>query len=293
MHQGLLLPSPTEKRLNKFISDSGFCSRREADRLVEQNRVTINDGIPELGTKVQPDDIVKVDGTPIKPVKEDKTDRIYIAYHKPVGITCTTESRVKGNIIDAVAHPQRVFPIGRLDKPSEGLIFLTSDGDIVNKILRAENAHDKEYTVTVDKPITPHFIQKMAQGIPILDTVTQPCVVTQKSRFIFTIILTQGLNRQIRRMTEYLGYKVTRLIRNRIMNVHLGDLKPNQWRNLTYTEMAEINQAVSTSSKTAKPTDKSKQRTRSALPSKPAQKRGGEKNAQRKSPSKNRNFYKK
>jgi len=240
-----------EKRLNKFISDSGFCSRREADRLVEQNRVTINDQIPELGTKVQPEDIVKVDGKPIMAVREDKKDRIYIAYHKPIGITCTTESRVKGNIIDSVGHPERVFPIGRLDKPSEGLIFLTSDGDIVNKILRAENAHDKEYLVTVDKPITHSFIQKMAQGVPILDTITQPCTVTQQSRFVFSIILTQGLNRQIRRMAEHLGYRVTRLIRNRIMNVHLGDLKPNEWRDLTAAEMTEINRAVSGSSKVA------------------------------------------
>ncbi len=239
-----------EKRLNKFISDSGFCSRREADRLVEQNRVTINDQIPELGTKVQPEDSVKVDGKPIMAIREDKADRIYIAYHKPIGITCTTESQVKGNIIDAVGHPERIFPIGRLDKPSEGLIFLTSDGDIVNKILRAENAHDKEYTVTVDKPITTAFIQKMAQGVPILNTITQPCTVTQQSRFIFKIILTQGLNRQIRRMAEHLGYRVTRLIRNRIMNVNLGNLKPNEWRNLTEKEMAEINQAVSSSSKT-------------------------------------------
>lgn len=249
--QEALLTIHNEKRLNKFISDSGFCSRREADRLVEQNRVTINDSIPELGTKVQPEDIVKVDGNLIVAVREDKKDRIYIAYHKPVGITCTTEDRVKDNIIEAVGHTERVFPIGRLDKPSEGLIFLTSDGDIVNKILRAENAHDKEYSVTVDKPITQSFIQKMAQGVPILDTVTQPCIVTQKSRFVFTIILTQGLNRQIRRMAEYLGYRVTRLIRNRIMNVHLGHLKPNEWRNLTSTEMAEINQAVSGSSKVA------------------------------------------
>ncbi|VAW47201.1 Ribosomal large subunit pseudouridine synthase F [hydrothermal vent metagenome] len=239
-----------EKRLNKFISDSGFCSRREADRLVEQNRVTINNKIPELGTKVQPNDVVKIDGKQIMAVLENKKDRIYIVYHKPVGIICTTESRVKNNIIEAVGYPERIFPIGRLDKPSEGLIFLTSDGDIVNKILRAENAHDKEYLVTIDKPITQVFIQKMAQGIPVLDTITQPCIVTQQSRFVFTIILTQGLNRQIRRMVEYLGFRVTRLIRTRIMNVHLGNLKPNTWRNLTATEMAEINQAVSSSVKT-------------------------------------------
>ncbi|MCF6298835.1 MAG: 23S rRNA pseudouridine(2604) synthase RluF [Thiomicrorhabdus sp.] len=272
-----------EKRLNKFISDSGFCSRREADRLVEQNRVTINDRIPELGTKVQPQDIVKIDGKPINAVREDKKDRIYIAYHKPVGITCTTESRVKGNIIDAVGHTERVFPIGRLDKPSEGLIFLTSDGDIVNKILRAENAHDKEYTVTVDKPITQSFIQKMAQGVPILDTVTQPCIVTQKSRFVFTIILTQGLNRQIRRMAEHLGYRVTRLIRNRIMNVNLGSLKPNEWRDLTSEEMVKINQAVSGSSKVALPNSNVKKHPKKTV------------NTIKGSSSlrKNRNFYKK
>jgi len=277
------LTLPTEKRLNKFISDSGFCSRREADRLVEQNRVTINDCIPELGTKVQPEDIVKVDGNPIVAVCEDKKDRIYIAYHKPVGITCTTESRVKGNIIEAVGHAERVFPIGRLDKPSEGLIFLTSDGDIVNKILRAENAHDKEYTVTVDKPITQSFIQKMAQGVPILDTVTQPCIVTQQSRFVFTIILTQGLNRQIRRMAEYLDYRVTRLIRNRIMNVQLGSLKPNEWRDLTPKEMAEINQAVSGSSKVATPKSnvKTYPKKRGKIMKDPSTLR------------KNRNFYKK
>ena len=240
-----------EKRLNKFISDSGFCSRREADRLVEQNRVTINDKTPELGTKVRPEDIVKVDGNLIMPVCENKKDRIYLAYHKPVGITCTTESHVKGNIIEAVAHSERVFPIGRLDKPSEGLIFLTSDGDIVNKILRAENAHDKEYMVTVDRPITQDFIQNMANGVPILNTITRPCLVKKQSRFVFSIILTQGLNRQIRRMAEYLGFRVIRLIRTRIMNVHLGDLKPNEWRDLTVSEMAEIHQAVAHSSKTA------------------------------------------
>lgn len=252
-----------EKRLNKFISDSGFCSRREADRLVEQNRVTINDKVPELGTKVYPGDRVKVDGKPILAVSEDKEDRIYIAYHKPVGITCTTESRVKDNIIDAVGHPERIFPIGRLDKPSEGLILLTSDGDIVNKILRAENAHDKEYIVTVDKPISRAFIEKMSNGVPILDTVTKPCVVSKESRFVFKIILTQGLNRQIRRMAEYLGYKVTKLVRTRIMNVNLTGLAENQWRNLTTKEMAEINEAVADSSKTASFTGKPKYPPRS------------------------------
>ncbi|MGY0624984.1 MAG: pseudouridine synthase, partial [Paraglaciecola chathamensis] len=192
-------------RLNKFISDSGFCSRREADKLIDSNRVTINGVIPELGTKVLPGDEVRVDGNLVKASAENKSDRIYLAYHKPVGITCTTERHVKGNIIDAIGHRERIFPIGRLDKPSEGLIFLTSDGDIVNKILRAENAHDKEYIVTVDRPLTERFIQAMAAGVPILDTVTKPCTVTMQSKFVFRIILTQGLNRQIRRMCEYLG----------------------------------------------------------------------------------------
>lgn len=243
--------TPVEKRLNKFISESGFCSRREADRLVEQNRVTINGKLPELGTKVLPGDDVRVDGQSILAMPEDKTDRVYIAYNKPIGITCTTESQVKGNIIDAIGHPQRIFPIGRLDKPSEGLIFLTSDGDIVNKILRAENAHDKEYIVTVDKPLTDDFVRKMSRGVPILDTVTKPCEVSINSRFVFTIILTQGLNRQIRRMAEYLGYTVIKLKRSRIMNVQLGNLKIGQWRNLTQQEMDEINRAVLGSSKTS------------------------------------------
>ncbi|MFT2091281.1 23S rRNA pseudouridine(2604) synthase RluF [Paraglaciecola sp. 2405UD69-4] len=238
-------------RLNKFISDSGYCSRREADKLIEQQRVKINGHTPELGTKVAQGDVVTVDGSTINASAKDKTDRIYIAYHKPVGITCTTERHVKGNIIDAVGHKQRIFPIGRLDKPSEGLIFLTSDGDIVNKILRAENAHDKEYIVTVNRPLTEHFIHKMSQGVPILNTVTKPCVVTMQSKMVFKIVLTQGLNRQIRRMCEYLGYEVTKLKRSRIMSVRLAGLKPGQWRDLTHDEMAEINLAVAKSSKTA------------------------------------------
>nr|WP_158968225.1 23S rRNA pseudouridine(2604) synthase RluF [Paraglaciecola sp. L3A3] len=238
-------------RLNKFISDSGFCSRREADKLIEQKRVTINDLVPELGTKVAVGDVVKVDHQRISASAENKSDRVYIAYHKPVGITCTTERHIKGNIIDAIGHKERIFPIGRLDKPSEGLIFLTSDGDIVNKILRAENAHDKEYIVTVNRPLTEQFIHKMANGIPILDTVTKPCVVTMQSKMVFRIILTQGLNRQIRRMCEYLGYEVTKLKRSRIMSVRLAGLKPGQWRDLTPEEMDEINAAVQGSTKTA------------------------------------------
>ncbi|QCU89141.1 23S rRNA pseudouridine(2604) synthase RluF [Thiomicrorhabdus sediminis] len=239
------------KRLNKYISDSGFCSRREADRLIEQNRVTLNGNKPDLGSQVFDKDEVRVDGKLVKAVAKDKTDRVYIAYNKPIGITCTTERKVKGNIVDAINFPQRIFPIGRLDKPSEGLIFLTSDGDIVNKILRAENAHDKEYVVTVDKPLNEDFAKKMAAGIPILGTVTKPCKVTLNSKFIFTIVLTQGLNRQIRRMCEYLGYEVMKLKRVRIMNVDLGRLKPGQWRHLNEQEMIELNQALAGSRKTS------------------------------------------
>lgn len=240
----------TLKRLNKFISESGFCSRREADKLIASNRVTINDQLPELGSKVGPNDVVKVDGKFINATEQDKSDRVYIAYHKPIGITCTTERHIKGNIIDAIGHQERIFPIGRLDKPSEGLIFLTSDGDIVNKILRAENAHEKEYVVTVDKPISERFISRMSKGVPILGTITQPCQVTMQSKFVFRIILTQGLNRQIRRMCEYLGYDVKKLKRTRIMNVTLAGLKTGQWRDLTAQEMDLINKAVATSSKT-------------------------------------------
>lgn len=238
-------------RLNKFISDSGFCSRREADKLIEQKRVKINGILPELGTKVAPGDKVTVDEQPIAASADNKSDRVYLAYHKPIGITCTTERHVKGNIIDAINHPQRIFPIGRLDKPSEGLIFLTSDGDIVNKILRAENAHDKEYVVTVDRPLSAHFIDKMAKGVPILNTVTKPCKVVMQSKMVFRITLTQGLNRQIRRMCEYLGYEVTKLKRTRIMSVRLAGLKPGQWRDLTDEEMLQINTAVASSTKTA------------------------------------------
>ena len=239
------------KRLNKFISESGYCSRREADKLIEQKKVKINGKLPELGTKVLPGDKVTVNGKVIGASAQNKSDRVYIAYHKPIGITCTTERHVKGNIVDAVNHKERIFPIGRLDKPSEGLIFLTSDGDIVNKILRAENAHEKEYVVTVDKPLNERFKGRMEKGIPILGTVTKPCKVKVLGPKKFSIILTQGLNRQIRRMCEYLGYEVTKLKRTRIMNVDLKGLKPGQWRDLTSTEMKQINQAVKGSKKTA------------------------------------------
>jgi 23S rRNA pseudouridine2604 synthase len=243
--------SSYEKRLNKYISDSGYCSRRFADKLIEKNRVTINGKVPELGTKVMSGDRVCIDGNEIKASASNHTDRVYIAYNKPIGITCTTERQVKGNIIDAIGHTKRIFPIGRLDKPSEGLIFLTSDGDIVNKILRAENAHDKEYIVKVDKPISERFVERMSKGVPILGTITKPCIVKHESKYVFRIILTQGLNRQIRRMCEYLDYEVTELQRSRIMNVELGNLRSGEWRNLTTSEMAEINTAVAGSRKTA------------------------------------------
>lgn len=246
-----IMSEQTEKRLNKYISDTGLCSRREADKLIEQKRVTVDNKPPELGTKIGPKDEVRVDGKLVKAVAKDKSDRVYIVYNKPIGITCTTERHVKGNIIDAIKHKQRIFPVGRLDKPSEGLIILTSDGDIVNKILRAENAHDKEYEVTVNQPISERFIQRMSRGVPILGTVTKPCVVKARGKFSFTIILTQGLNRQIRRMCEFLGYEVTKLKRTRIMHLELNNLKPGQWRNLTDRELSTLNNAVKMSSKTA------------------------------------------
>lgn len=241
----------TGKRLNKFISESGVCSRREADKFIEQKRVSINGKLPELGTKVLPGDVVTLDGNAIGASPDNKSDRVYIAYNKPIGITCTTERHVNGNIIDAIRHPHRIFPVGRLDKPSEGLILLTSDGDIVNKILRAENAHDKEYIVTVDQPVSERFINKMSRGVPILGTVTKPCKVSAAGRNRFKITLTQGLNRQIRRMCEFLGYEVTKLKRTRIMNIDLTGLNPGQWRDLTSTEMATLNAALSDSSKTS------------------------------------------
>ncbi len=234
------------KRLNKFISDTGFCSRREADKYIEDGRVTVNGNRPEMGVKVAVTDNVLIDGKPLKKVPK----RAYIAYNKPVGITCTTERKIQSNIVKAVNYPDRIFPIGRLDRPSEGLIFLTNEGDIVNKILRAGNNHEKEYVVTVDKPLNRQFVNKMANGIPILDTVTKKCKVTQTGAQQFTIILTQGLNRQIRRMCEYLGYEVITLKRVRIMNVTLKGLKVGQWRHLSDSEMAVINDSIADSGKT-------------------------------------------
>ncbi|MHA3788116.1 23S rRNA pseudouridine(2604) synthase RluF [Flavobacterium hauense] len=234
------------KRLNKFISETGYCSRREADKLIEEGRVTINGIVPEMGTKVTPDDEVRIDG---KLIKEKTTKNIYLAFNKPVGIECTTNTDVKDNIVDYINYPKRIFPIGRLDKASEGLIFMTDDGDIVNKILRARNNHEKEYIVTVNKPITDRFIQRMGNGVPILDTVTRKCKVEQISKYIFRIVLTQGLNRQIRRMTEYLGYDVTALKRIRIINISL-DVPVGRYRELTPAEIKELNTLIEPSSKT-------------------------------------------
>jgi 23S rRNA pseudouridine2604 synthase len=237
----------TTTRINKFLSEAGFCSRRAADKLIEQRRVTINGVVPEMGTKIVAGDVVRVDGKLISPPKEN---HVYLAFNKPIGIVCTTDTKVeRNNIIDFINYPKRIFPIGRLDKPSEGLIFLTSDGDIVNKILRARNHHEKEYIVTVDKPITPEFLHKMRNGVPILDTVTRNCVVEQTGKFQFMIILTQGLNRQIRRMSEYLGYEVTKLKRVRIMNIRL-DTAIGQWRHLTEKEVQDLYGLVEDSAKT-------------------------------------------
>lgn len=226
-----------ETRINKYLSEVGYCSRRAADQLLEQGRITINGKKPELGTKVTDADLICVDG---KPIEKPKEDFVYIALNKPVGIVCTTDTRrEKNNIIDFIKHPKRIFPIGRLDKPSEGLILLTSDGDIVNKILRATNNHEKEYIVRVDKPITENFLKKMRSGVPILDTVTRPCIVDKIDAFSFRIILTQGLNRQIRRMCEFLGYEVKKLKRIRIMNIKL-DIPIGKWRDLNPKELAEL-----------------------------------------------------
>jgi 23S rRNA pseudouridine2604 synthase len=232
--------------LNKFISGTGFCSRREADKLIEAGRVTVNGRLPKLGNRVNYLDVVKVDGQTLK--QKDKP--IYIAFNKPPGVSSTTDRKDKYNIIDYINHLKRIFPIGRLDKPSEGLIFLTNDGDIVNKILRAGNNHEKEYIVTVDKPITPDFIKRMGSGIKILDTVTQKCFVKQESKYVFRIILTQGLNRQIRRMCEVLNYHVTKLVRIRIMNITLSGIAPSKWRYLSQPEIDAINKLVSNSIKT-------------------------------------------
>ena len=235
-------------RINKFLSEIGYCSRRAADKLIEQGRVKINGEVPEMGTKISADDEVSVNGKVVHRAKKKKM--VYIAFNKPVGIVCTTDQmREKNNIIDYINYPTRIFPIGRLDKPSEGLIFLTNDGDIVNKILRARNNHEKEYEVTVSKPITKEFIEAMGNGVPILDTVTRKCFVKQTDKNKFKIILTQGLNRQIRRMCEQLDYEVIKLKRVRIMNIIL-DVPVGSYRDFTPKELNQINQSVAHSYKT-------------------------------------------
>lgn len=234
-------------RINKYLSEVGFCSRREADRMLEQGRITVNGQMPEMGTKVSEEDEILVDGISIRKSEEE---HVYIALNKPVGIVCTTDTkRERDNIVEFVNHPKRIFPIGRLDKPSEGLILLTSDGDIVNKILRARNNHEKEYIVRVDKPITPQFLHKMRNGVPILGTVSNKCEVEQIDTLSFRIILTQGLNRQIRRMCEYLGYEVKKLKRIRIMNIKL-DMEVGRWRDLTSAEKQDLDLLLSDSDKT-------------------------------------------
>ena len=225
-------------RINKYLSEVGHCSRRAADALIEEGRITINGVVPKMGTRVQPGDVVAVDGVE---VATSDQERIIIAYHKPVGIVCTTDRRrEKDNIIDAIDFPTRIYPIGRLDKMSEGLIFLTNDGDIVNDILRARFGHEKEYHVTVNAPVTGEFLKKMSEGVPILETVTLPCEVNPTGPQSFKIILKQGLNRQIRRMCEELGYRVRRLKRVRIMNVELGDLPVGTYRHLDDPELRKL-----------------------------------------------------
>ena len=227
-------------RINKFISEAGTASRRGADKLITEGRVTINGKRATIGSQVEPGDDVRVNGNQLFVARNN----VYIALNKPVGITSTTEKGVKGNIVDLVNHPFRVFHIGRLDKDSEGLILLTNDGDIVNEILRSENQHEKEYVVSVDRPITPEFLKQMSEGVKILDTITLPCKVEQLSKYDFKIILTQGLNRQIRRMCEELGYNVYRLQRIRIMTIQLDNLPVGQWRYLSKKEKVQLFQAL-------------------------------------------------
>ena len=238
--------------LNKFISDTGYCSRREADNLITKGRVLLNDKVAKLGNRYTVGDVVEVDGSlfasEFKPKKKEKL--IYLAFNKPVGITTTTEENIKGNIISYINHQKRIFPIGRLDKDSEGLIFLTNDGDIVNKILRAGNNHEKEYIVKVNKAIDGNFLHKMSSGIRIKDGMTKPCIVKKLSNYTFKIILTQGLNRQIRRMCEQLDYAVMGLQRIRIMNIKLKDIALGKWRYLSEVEIAELMEMVKDSSKT-------------------------------------------
>lgn len=228
--------NPQGVRLNKLIADSGFCSRREADRLISEGRVRVDGLIGGLGDRVGPNSRVEVDGKVIS----GRANKVYIALNKPVGVVCTADPREPMNVVDYIGHKERIFPVGRLDKDSDGLLLLTSDGEIVNRILRAAGGHEKEYLVTVNKPITGEFLRKMASGVPILDTVTLPCKIEQTGKNSFRLILVQGLNRQIRRMCEALGYRVVTLTRVRIMNIHLGRLLPGHWRNLTSDELREL-----------------------------------------------------
>lgn len=237
-----------QTRINKYLSEIGYCSRRAADKLIEQGRVTVNGKIPEMGTKISADDEVHVNG---KLVGKKKGKPVYLAFNKPIGIVCTTDTRVeKDNIIDYLNYPTRIFPIGRLDKPSEGLILLTNDGDIVNKILRSKNNNEKEYIVTVDRLVNPDFVERMRNGVPILDRITKKCEVEKLSNHTFRIVLTQGLNRQIRRMCDYLGYEVTALKRVRIMNILL-DVPVGKYRELTAKELKELNALLEGSAKTS------------------------------------------
>jgi 23S rRNA pseudouridine2604 synthase len=242
------MPAASSTRLNKFISESGLCSRREADRYIEQGLVLINGKPAQVGDQVAPRDRVTVNGHRLEPKQAE--DAVYLAFNKPVGITSTSEPGVRGNIVDYVNHAARVFPVGRLDKDSSGLIFLTSDGDIVNKILRAGNQHEKEYVVTVNRILTDQMLDEMAAGIPMLGTVTKKCVIQKETPYIFRITLVQGLNRQIRRMVEHFGYEVTKLERVRIMNVTLKGLPVGDWRELTPQELAGIMKMVEKSSGT-------------------------------------------
>ena len=227
-------------RINKFLSEAGICSRRGADRMVEDGRVTINETVAQLGDRIQPGQKVCVDGKPVS--RED--ERILLAYHKPKGIVCTSAKKEKNNIIDYLNYPKRIYPIGRLDKDSEGLLLLTNDGELANEIMKARNYHEKEYEVTVSRPVTETFLRGMAGGVPILDTMTRKCQVEQTGKRSFRIVLTQGLNRQIRRMCEYFGYRVTKLVRVRIMNIYLGDLSVGKYRELTEKEWAELSAAL-------------------------------------------------
>lgn len=268
-----MLPN-SSTRLNKYISESGICSRREADRYIEQGNVFINGKRAGIGDQVVAGDVVKVNGQLIEPRNEE--DLVFIALNKPVGVVSTTEDSEKDNIVDFVNHSTRIFPIGRLDKDSQGLIFLTNHGDLVNKILRAGNDHEKEYLVTVNKPVTDEFIRGMGAGVPMLGTVTKKCKVKREAPFVFRITLIQGLNRQIRRMCEHFGFEVTKLERVRIMNVSLKGLPLGEWRDLTDDELIELFKLIENSSSEAKPAKKAKPKAAPAKSpaAKPANKSG-------------------